>query len=54
MTTLSGGQAATGVAGRIVNVANTLLDRYLPAKPGDLKDTGEIRHGMHSKKMTSL
>ncbi|XP_042858379.1 perilipin-2-like isoform X2 [Penaeus japonicus] len=39
MTTLSGGQAATGVAGRIVNVANTLLDRYLPAKPGDLKDT---------------
>ncbi|XP_037803899.1 perilipin-2-like isoform X1 [Penaeus monodon] len=39
MSTLSGGQAAKGVAERIVNNANTLLDRYLPAKPGDPRDT---------------
>ncbi|XP_047481745.1 perilipin-2-like isoform X1 [Penaeus chinensis] len=39
MSKLSGGQAATGVAERIVNTANTLLDRYLPAKPGDPRDT---------------
>lgn len=42
MSKLSGGQAATGVAARIVNTANTLLDSVLPAKPGDPRDTGEI------------
>ncbi|XP_027208538.1 perilipin-1 isoform X1 [Penaeus vannamei] len=39
MSKLSGGQAATGVAARIVNTANTLLDSVLPAKPGDPRDT---------------